>query len=167
MNSELPDCCAVSVDDQSGVPFHSPACRTRPEGSIPWATGLRLFLRACQRLAWLHCQVTVTWLPCLVDSCCIAPYHGQQYAQGVIQRCDTGRHGTPCTMFLSGSSARKGVRVQISPSAPPFFAAPIVSGPHVRCYTRSLSDARDVSPTEMSAMSDDVRLQFAEVSVRC
>lgn len=166
MNSGLPDCCAVSVDDPSGVPFHSPACQTRPGGSIPWATGLRVFVRACQRLTSLHCQVTIKWLPCLVDSCCITPYHGQQYTQDVMQRRDTERHGKPCTTFLSGSSARKGAQVQTRlRHHRSSLLQSYVGRTLLHCWARSLSDARDVSPTEMSAMSGIVRFELAEISV--
>ena len=66
----------------------------------------------------IHCQVIVKWLPCPVVSCYIALYHGHQQTQGVMQRRDTVRHGGIRLALPSGSSARKGVRVQIPPSAP-------------------------------------------------
>jgi len=58
------------------------------------------------------------WLPCLIVSCRIALYHGHQHIQEVMQRRNTERHGRLRLALPSGSSARKGVRVQIPPSTP-------------------------------------------------
>jgi hypothetical protein len=110
---------------QPGGYFEFWGCTPRPPTShgAPLTTmALNFYLaRPLQIGSQQNSQVIVKWLPCPVVSCCIALYHGHQQTQEVMQRRDTGRYGGIRLALPSGSSARKGVRVQIPPSAPPFL----------------------------------------------